>query len=297
MLLVAVLAWFGPAPHSAAQPIVEGVRWPDVSLPVPVDLRTLPPEWQTRARAAIATWNAADARIWYVEADPAAPPPRNGVRFEPLDQLFTCGGQWQPAACTYPFVYQFAPWFISHAVVYLDASRLRADVPRSARDAIDLPALLTHELGHGLGLGEAASPTRAMFPGALWSALGEEDRRELQSLYGPADGPRQTAPPVDLTPADNTLAPPQPTLTWSPISAATGYFLQLADATVYDGLGGFADVSFGEYTVDTTTPSPGYAPPTSLTPGTTYYWRVKAQTPGGNSPWSPAARFVVGEPG
>src|SRR5215210_6275559 len=39
-----------------AQPIVEGVRWPDVSLPVVVDLGGLPPEWQEHARRGMQVW-------------------------------------------------------------------------------------------------------------------------------------------------------------------------------------------------------------------------------------------------
>jgi hypothetical protein len=109
--------------------MVGGVRWPDVSLPVPVDLSELPPEWQALAAAALRTWNGAGSRFWYVEGiAPGAA--QNAVRVQAADQLPLCGGQWQPAACTYPFVYQQAPWHLSHGQIVLSRSRLSNDQPR-----------------------------------------------------------------------------------------------------------------------------------------------------------------------
>jgi hypothetical protein len=274
------------------QPIVEGVRWPDVSLPVAVDLGELPPEWQALARRALATWNSAGSSFWYFEAA-GGDVGLNAVRFQVVERLMVCGGQWQPAACTYPYIYQFAPQHLSHAFIQLDRERLRAERPRRPLDVIDLPALLTHELGHALGLGEAASPTAAMFPGALWSALGADDLRELRALYGVANGPRPEQPPTPRQPPDGGAAPPRPTLRWEPVPAAFGYYLQVAPAAVHQGRGGFVDVGLGEYAIDTTTEGPEYQAPAALAEGAEYYWRVKARTPGGNSLWSAPARFVA----
>ena len=300
-LLLAAVALGGglPAPAAAVrasapprQPIVEGVRWPDVSLPVMVDLSELPEEWQAPARRALTTWNGAGARFWYLEADPASAG-ANTVRLEVLDQIMTCGGQFQPAACTYPFVYQLAPQQISNAVVQLNRERLRNDRPRRPLDIVYVPALLTHELGHALGLGEASQPTAAMFPSALWTDLGEDDVREIRAMYGAADGPRTEQPPAPRQPADGSAAPLQLALAWEPVPAAFGYYVQVETAAVYESRGGFVDVGFGEYVVDTTTERPDYAIPRPLAESTEYYWRVKARTAGGNSPWSAPARFVA----
>ena len=280
------------APPLMAQPIVEGVKWPDISLPVVVDLSALTPEWQAAARGGLAAWNGGGSRFWYVEA-PAEGAPFNAVRFEVVERLMACGGQWQPTACTYPFIYQFAPQHLSHVVIQLGGERLRADAPRRPLDVVDLPALFTHELGHALGLGEAASPTAAMFPGALWAALGDADRQELRGLYGTVEGPRPADAPTLTQPRDGDTAHPASVLRWEPLPNAVGYYLQVASADVYEARGGFVDVSFGEYAVDTTTESAEYVLPPGLAGGREYRWRVKARTATGNSPWSPAARFAL----
>ena len=292
-LCLGVMDWITtPQPSVVAQPIVEGVRWPETSLPVAVGLGELPPEWQAEVRAALKVWNDGGSRFWFVET--LDYPGLNSVLLRPVDRVPTCGAQFQPAACTYPYVYQFAPWFISHAVIQLDRDRVGRDQPRRPLDVVDRPALFTHELGHALGLGEAASPTAAMFPAALWSALGADDVRELRAMYGTIDGARPERGPGGLSPADGMAAPTRPVLRWEPVPRATSYYLQLEDASVYaQNAGGFIDVSFGEYIVDTTTESAELALPFALPAGGEYYWRVKTNTPGGNSPWSAAARFVV----
>jgi hypothetical protein len=290
------LDWPTAAPSSVgAQPIVEGIRWPEISPPVAVGLGELPPEWQAEVRAALKVWNDGGSRFWFV--DTLDFPGPNGVLLRPVDRVPTCGGQFQPAACTYPFVYQFAPWFFSHAVIQLDRDRVGRDQPRRPLDVVDRPALFTHELGHALGLGEASSPTAAMFPAALWNALGADDLRELRAMYGTVEGPRPERGPEGLTPSEGVAAPARPVLRWEPVPRATSYYLQLADASVYAQYdGGFVDVSFGEYVVDTTTESTEFALPIALAAGGEYYWRVKASTPGGNTPWSAAARLVVAAP-
>jgi hypothetical protein len=276
---------------AAGQPIVEGVRWPDVSLPVVVDLSELPAEWLVPVRAALTTWNDANSAFWYVEGSVGSAG-LNGVRLQPTDRIMLCGGRFQPAACTLPYVYQYGPQHISHVVIQLDRERLRADRPRRPLDVIDVPALFTHELGHALGLGEAASPTAAMYTAALWSALGEDDLRELRAMYGAIQGPRERQAPLPRQPADGGQAPLQPTLRWEPVPSAVGYYVQVATAAVYQAWGGMVDLGFGEYVFDTTTEGPEYPFPRLLAEGTEYYWRVKARTTTGNSPWSAAAHFV-----
>jgi hypothetical protein len=86
-------------------------------------------------------------------------------------------------------------------------------------------------------------------------------------------------------------------LRWEPVAGAFGYYVQVSTAAVYEGRGGFVDVGLGEYVFDTTTEGPEYGIPRLLIEGTTYYWRVKGRTPGGNSPWSTPAHFVASASG
>src|SRR5205085_7573356 len=193
-----------------------------------------------------ATWNDANSTFWFVEGSGSANP--NAVRLQPTERIMLCGGQFNPAACTIPYIYQYGPLYISHAIIQIDRERLRTDRPRRPLDVIDIPALFTHELGHALGLGEAASPTAAMFSAALWSALGADDLRELRAMYGTTEGARPERGPSGLAPAEGMAAPPRPVLRWEPAPRAASYYLQLADASVYAHNGsGFTDVSFGEY--------------------------------------------------
>lgn len=301
-MLLTVLALVGaanaPAPTLAVaskpshQPIVEGVRWPDVSLPVVVDLSGISADWQVLARAALATWNGAGAQFWYVEPDDASTG-ANAVRLEEIEQIMLCGAEFQPAACTFPFIYQFAPQHMSSVRIQLNRPLLRGERPRRPPVVVDVAALLTHELGHAAGLGEATNRSAAMYTAALWTVLSEDDVRELRTLYGTADGPRPQRAPTLWQPADGSAAPLNLTLRWEPVPAAFGYYVQVETAAVYDSRGGFVDVGFGEYVADVATEGPEHRLARPLVDGTQYYWRVKARTPGGNSPWSTPAHFVA----
>lgn len=271
------------------QPLVAGVAWPDRSLPVVVDLGELPAEWRPAAEAALAAWNGAGARLWYVMADGPAPP--NAVRLRLASPLHVCGGQWQPAACTYPFVYQFAPQHLSRVEVLIAPERLRPERQQWPRQLVTLEALLVHELGHAAGLGPADDPGSALHPAAQQLAPSAADRDALRALYGEATGPRALTPPRPLAPAPDATAAAPVVLRWEPLPAAFGYYVQLVDEALYALQGGIVDVDFGYYLVDaSTTETELPVPP--LPPGA-YRWRVKARTPAGNSPWTPPIAFRV----
>ncbi len=280
-------------PTGARQLLPGGARWPDVSLPVMVDLAGLPPDWLAPARRALETWNGARARLWFVEVADGRPP-LNLVRFEVVPQLFACGGHTLPAACTYHFAYRELPSFVSHVIIRLDESRIRTDLPRRPLDTIDLPALFTHELGHAAGLGEARMPSAAMFTAALWSALSEEDVGALQVLYGLAEGPRPSRSPPPEPPAARLVGPRDVHLQWEPVPDAFGYYVQVAEAAPTAALGGMLDPGMDAYAANASVSEPALALALDGSTGTEFVWRVKARTPGGNSVWSPVTHFALG---
>jgi hypothetical protein len=130
-----------------------------------------------------------------------------------------------------------------------------------------------------------------MLAGALWSALGADDVRELRALNGAVEGERPREAPALQQPAPGETVSRRPSLRWAREPSAFGYYVQVCEAAVYREQGGFSDVAFGEYAVDTTTEQPEYNLPLLLAAETEYYWRMKARTPAGNSPWSPVGRF------
>lgn len=106
----------------------------------------------------------------------------------------------------------------------------------------------------------------------------------------------ETAVPLTLVPGANPLAPPWnlastavtttgATLTWTPVQAATGYSVELSA----DGLTGWAEATGGDISTNV-----GEATITGLTAGSTNYFRVKANGPGG--PSDPSNILVVTTP-
>lgn len=75
-----------------------------------------------------------------------------------------------------------------------------------------------------------------------------------------------------------------PTLSWQPKSNATSYDVQLSD-----------DAAFANLIVDENQTANAYSVAMSLEGLTTYYWRVKATTSCGETPWSLVREFTTGE--
>ena len=89
------------------------------------------------------------------------------------------------------------------------------------------------------------------------------------TLQAPADGA------VDL--------PLTPTLEWNPKANASGYDVQVA-----------TDPSFNTLVSNVTVAAASYQQSPALTPETTYYWRVRATTSCGQTPWSVTRDFDTG---
>jgi Zn-dependent metalloprotease len=76
-----------------------------------------------------------------------------------------------------------------------------------------------------------------------------------------------------------------PTLTWTPISWATSYDVQISTNST------FTNPSVNEYNIPTKTES--FTPPVALNPGT-YFWRVRANNGATHGTWSAGDSFTVG---
>ena len=95
--------------------------------------------------------------------------------------------------------------------------------------------------------------------------------------------PNTLSTPTLLTPADgSTGEPPNPTLTWTAVSGASSYFIEIDD-----------DPGFGSLNYTSSTASTSHTVLTALNPLTTYYWRITAQNLCGSSAASAAFSFTT----
>jgi hypothetical protein len=94
----------------------------------------------------------------------------------------------------------------------------------------------------------------------------------------------QPAVPVPALPANGATATPrQPAFSWSADAAAVGYTIEIATDAAFTAI------------VDTGTPTgASYTPTVLLQPLTTYYWRVRANSPCGDSIASAVFSFTTG---
>jgi len=98
-------------------------------------------------------------------------------------------------------------------------------------------------------------------------------------LSSPSSAPSLSSPPNDSSTCDTT-----PTFSWSSVSGATSYHIQVDD-----------DPGFGSPDIDTTTSSTNHTPGVALSPNT-YYWRVQASNSCGDGPWSSAWDVTILSP-
>src|SRR5207302_5782485 len=90
-------------------------------------------------------------------------------------------------------------------------------------------------------------------------------------------------PPALTSPANGALCQPATlSLTWTASNGATSYRVQLATDSL------FAAIIVDDSTITSTTRQV-----TSLSPGTTYYWRVSAKNAAGVSPYSATRNFAT----
>ena len=93
---------------------------------------------------------------------------------------------------------------------------------------------------------------------------------------------KMTSAPQLLSPVSGaTLVSVTPTFSWSPVVSTATYTLQLSTRPAFDAL---------EYSNETTSTS---VIPPQLQRSTTYYWRVRAQTPGDTTVWSSVSSFTT----
>ena len=74
-----------------------------------------------------------------------------------------------------------------------------------------------------------------------------------------------------------------PTFSWAADAAAEGYVIEVA-----------TDAAFSNIVASATVDANSWMPSTPLTPSTTFYWRVRAESPCGDSGWSTVRSFTTG---
>lgn len=94
--------------------------------------------------------------------------------------------------------------------------------------------------------------------------------------------PSSPVPGLPANGAEGTVTLPQ--FSWSEDVAAESYTIQVATDS------GFADIVASGTTSDTV-----WSPPAALSPLTTYYWRVRADSTCGDSGWSQVRSFTTGQ--
>lgn len=115
------------------------------------------------------------------------------------------------------------------------------------------------------------------------------------SVTLPAPNPNNTNWPTGTT----VPTSPQPTFEWTPVSGATNYTVQISNQSGFpqklacqDCNESVQNIFTNSYTVTTTS----FKVPTALTMGTTYYWRLRANSSSTTGVWSNAYSFVVVAP-
>ncbi len=108
------------------------------------------------------------------------------------------------------------------------------------------------------------------------SQVGSSANYVLYTACTPPLAPTLSGPTDGFSTTDTT-----PTFTWSPAAGATGYQIQVDDAS-----------DFASPIIDASTASTSYAPDTGLAAGT-YYWRVGSSNGCGTSGWSSVWSLTV----
>jgi len=90
------------------------------------------------------------------------------------------------------------------------------------------------------------------------------------------------APSLSSPPNASETDDTTPTFSWSSVSGATSYRIQVDD-----------DFGFSSPEIDQTTSSTSYTPGSELPDGDTYYWQVQASNSCGSGPWPAVWEFAI----
>ena len=104
---------------------------------------------------------------------------------------------------------------------------------------------------------------------------------EIPSNYNPQPFNKSSNPPTPVSPTAGANVPTQPTFSWHSAQAAQNYTLEIA-----------TDPSFASPIDTETTDSTSYTSTSTLPPGKTLYWRVRANDVANNLNWSATQTFT-----
>ncbi len=135
-----------------------------------------------------------------------------------------------------------------------------------------------------IALGTAAAAAPGDYEITLFATDGAASPTERSVSFGVTVASGTPGAASLLAPADAAAGTPrQPVFTWSDDPSAVSYTIEVASDAA------FADI-VATAEVDEATWTPG----TPLAPLTTYHWRVRANSPCGDSAWSSAFSFTTG---
>lgn len=178
----------------------EGATWTGAKMPVLFETTSALPgisdgDLRTEVEIAARTWSTVPCTAFRAGLTPNRSPALT-AQDDGRNGIFVHTTEWPSS---------FVPGALAQTIVTVgpDGSLHDADIHLNAKDhtfsldgaggTIDLRSVLTHELGHALGLGHATDPRATMFPsgaGQRWRSLEADDRLGVCTLYPGTGGPR-----------------------------------------------------------------------------------------------------------
>jgi len=190
----------GPKAPASFTRSPEGATWSGTKLPVSFEITTGLPgvteaDWRMELALAARTWSTVPCTAFRAGVGTTASPALT-AQDDGRNGIFVHTNDWPSS---------FVPGALAQTIVAVgpDGSLHDADIHLNAKDhtfsldgrggTVDLRSVLTHELGHALGLGHATDTRATMFPsgaGQRWRSLEADDRLGVCSLYPGTGAPR-----------------------------------------------------------------------------------------------------------